>query len=31
MELDHYEVVPHHVAEEIIAAKAKEDKEEAED
>ncbi len=31
MELDHYEVVPHHVAEEIIAAKAKEDKEGAED
>lgn len=31
MELDHYEVVPHHVADEIIAAKAKEDKEEADD
>lgn len=31
MELDHYEVVPHHVAEEIIAAKAKEDKAEGDD
>lgn len=31
MQLDHYEVVPHHVAEEIIAAKAREDQEEAED
>ena len=29
MELDHYEVVPHHVAEDIIAAKAKDDKEES--
>ena len=31
MELDHYEVVPHHVAEDIIAAKAKDDKEEADE
>ncbi|MDF1500655.1 MAG: elongation factor G [Anaerolineales bacterium] len=31
MQLDHYEVVPHHVAEEIIAAKAKDGKEESDD
>ena len=31
MELDHYEVVPHHVAEDIIAAKAKDDKDEADE